>query len=59
MKTIHTQDGGVALDFRISHAELMALGHGRAKRGLAVVVTVFEQILCTHLESASILVDVD
>ena len=52
MKTIHTKDGGIALDFRISHAELMAVG-------LPVVVTVFEQILCTHLESASILVDVD
>ena len=34
MKTIHTKDGGIALDFKISHAELMAVGHGRAKRGL-------------------------
>ena len=41
MKTIHTKDGGIALDFKISHAELMAVGHGRAKRGLPVRGNIF------------------
>ena len=59
MKTIQTKDGGVPLDFKISHAELTAVGHGRAKRGLPGRGNIFEQILCTHLESAGILVDVD
>ena len=59
MKTIQTKDGGIPLDFKISHAELTAVGHGHAKRGLPGRGNIFEQILCTHLESASILVDVD
>ena len=59
MKTIKTKDGGVPLDSKISHSELTAVGHGRAKRGLPGRGNIFEQILCTHLESASILVDVD
>ena len=34
MKMIQSKDGGIPLDFKISHAELTAVGHGRAKRGL-------------------------
>ena len=34
MKMIQSKDGGIPLDFKMSHAELTAVGHGRAKRGL-------------------------
>ena len=33
MKTIQTKDGGIPLDFKITHAELTAVDHGRAKHG--------------------------